>query len=174
MRRFCLPPVVPLLALLARPAPLPGQQSPRAAVQRDSARIDSLRRRMEARSESIVRARRQAAAGMKPARSPLSGQSPFYGYTWVFYADLLAGVLAGLVAVQLRHRGDSSGVRLAWSVVGVLLGAGSAVAVFLPLFLFNAMFSIGFSAMPPALLFGLSLSLILIAAVSLAVSPRKG
>jgi cytochrome bd-type quinol oxidase subunit 2 len=130
---------------------------------------------MEARGESIIRARRrEAGPPAKPTRSPLFGEPPFYGYNWVFYADLLAGALTGFLAVRWRSRNDPAGARVVWMVVGVLLGAAGAAAVFLPFYLLNAMLSIGFSAMPPAMLFGLTLAVIVLTVLSVAVSRRRG
>ena len=168
------PPVAAPRSSPQRPSPVDSAAREHARA-REQATVDSLRRVMEARSESIMRARRIAAGPpAKPTRGPLFGEPPFYGYNWVFYADLLAGVLTGLLAVRWRSRNDPAGARMVWMVVGVLLGAAGAAAVFLPLYLLNAMFSIGFSAMPPVLMFGLTLGVIAIGAVSMAFSRRRG
>jgi hypothetical protein len=128
-----------------------------------------------AHGDSIIRARRSVAGlPTEPSRSPLFGEPPFYGYNWVFWADLVAGALTGLLAVRWRSRNDPAGTRIVWMVVGVLLGAAGAAAVFLPLYLLNAMFSIGFSAMPPALMFGLTFGVIAVGALSMAFSRRRG
>jgi uncharacterized membrane protein YeaQ/YmgE (transglycosylase-associated protein family) len=129
---------------------------------------------MKARGESILRARRQAAGPpAEPRRSPLSGEPPFYGYNWVFYADLLAGALTGWLAVRWRRRDEPAGARTVWAIVGVVLGAVGAAAAFLLLFVFNAMWSVGFSAMPPAMLFGLSFGVIVLAVAGTALSRRR-
>jgi len=166
-----------LLLLLAAPIPAyPGarQTPPPPAAARERARVDSLRRVMQAHSESIVRARRAAAGpSAKPSRSPLSGASPFYGYNWVFCADLLLGAFVGWLATRLRSRNDPPATRMVWMFVGVLLGAAGAAAVFLTVFVFNAFMSVGFSAMAPALMFGLTLAGIVVAALPLAFSRRR-
>jgi hypothetical protein len=130
---------------------------------------------MEASRESLVRARRLEAAKFgSPEPSPLCGEPPFYGYNWVFYADLLAGALTGMLAVGWRRGTTAASAGLSSRLLGILLGALAGGVVFLPFYLMNAMLSIGFSAMPPALLFGLTLAVILLSVLSVAVSRRRG
>jgi len=196
MRRLCPPQAVWLLTLWIAPGPgasfaqdtarppaapsrTPGvspaaDSADSAARARERAAVDSIRRKMVARGESILRARRSAAGlPAEPARSPLFGDAPFYGYNWVFYADLLVGALTGLIAVRLRRRDEPAGARVVWMIVGALFGALGAAAVFLPVFLLNALLSVGFSAMPPALMFGLTFGVILVTAGSVALSRRR-
>lgn len=117
-----------------------------AIVAEERSRVDSLR-------EAARRA--SAAAGPTP-RNPLEGDGPFYGYTWVFYADVLSGGFITWFFAFWRRRKRYGHPRLAsflWLVTGGALG----VIAFYPLFVFNALFSIGFSAMRPAMLYLLTL-----------------
>ena len=96
---------------------------------------------------------------------------PFYGYNWVFYADLLAGALAGGLACRLHYASDARLARV-WAIAGILLGAAGAVGVFLALYVMNTLFSVGFGAMPPGLMFGLTFAVIVVAALPVALSRR--
>ena len=108
------------------------------------------------------------------ASSPLFGKPPFYGYTWVFYADLAAGVLAGLLGARLRARGSAASLSITWYIAGGLFGGVAGGAVFLPFYLMNALFSVGFGAMAPALMFGLTLAVILLTVASVMLARRRG
>jgi hypothetical protein len=144
------------------------------ARQRDRALADSIRRAMEARSDSLVRARRLEAAKYPPPEpSPLFGEPPFYGYNWVFYADLIAGGLSGMLAVRWRRRTTEASASFSGRLTGILLGALAGAVVFLPFYLMNALLSIGFSPMPPRMLFGLTLAVIGLTVLSVAFHRRR-
>lgn len=127
----------------------------------DSARIDSLRRAAAMRSESIVSARRrmaaEAARNAPRDRHPLSGDNaPFYGYTWVFYADLAAGGLIAWLFAWWRNR-DTGGLSAPWAAFWLAAGAALGAMCFLPVFMVSAILSVGFSETPPGLLFFVTL-----------------
>jgi hypothetical protein len=163
-----------LVVAISLGAVLPRQTPQPPARMREQARVDSLRRVMQARSDSLIRARRlEAARGGPPQVSPLFGEPPFYGYNWVFYADLAVGALTGAVATWLRRR-RADAASMLWLLIGTVTGVLGAVAVFLPLYLMNAFFSVGFSAMAPGLMFGLTLLVIVPTGLVASLSRRRG
>lgn len=132
----------------------------RSQTAADSVRVDSLRRAMRsaerAHVDSILAARRRLADSLTranpPRRDPLRGDAPFFGYTWVFYADVLAGAaLSWFVASRFgrRYGGLRTVAAVVWAIVGAMMGA----VVFGAVFLANGFWSIGFSAMSPPFFF---------------------
>lgn len=122
----------------------------------DRARVDSLRRAMmdaeRARAESVLTARRRLVDSLNranpPRRDPLRGEAPFFGYRWVFYADLVTGAaLAWFVAARFsrRYGGLRRLAAVLWAIIGAMVGA----FVFFVVFIANGFWSVGFSAMSP-------------------------
>src|ERR1044071_1596942 len=114
--------------------------------------------RAEGRDEALVLLARERRAAMRgaascvndtlvlipilalaQASSPLFGKPPFYGCTWVFYADLVAGVLAGLLGARLRARGSAASLSITWYIAGGLFGGVAGGAGVLPFYLMNAL-----------------------------------
>jgi hypothetical protein len=156
----------------APPGP-PLDSAAAAAKAREQAIVDSLRRRALARSESVLQARRLAGERQpRPQTSPTSGSPPFFGYTWVFYADIALGALLGYLALRIRHRRLGRETQQTWSVVSAMLGGLGGAAVFLPFFLLNIFF-IFFNPMPPWLMFALSAGVIVFASLGLALDRRS-
>ena len=140
---------------------------------REARRIDSLRQRDRAASASIVAARRRQAANRRPPdRGPMFGEAPFYGYNWVFYATLVAGVVIGATAVRI-HRRDTPVARRAWMTVGALAGGVGAAGVFLACFVFSAFMSVGFSAIPPMGMFLTTFLIVAACGFGVAISPPR-
>jgi hypothetical protein len=131
-----------------------------AAQETLRARRDSLRHAVMAAErayvDSIRRARRAMADSLgrhsRPSSNPMDGPAPFFGYTWVFYADVAIGALIAWFFAWRRRRGQGGLSRL-WTFVVLLAGGAFGAVMFFPLFLLNAIFSIGFSATPPWLMF---------------------
>lgn len=147
---------------------------PRAQVDstgREARRFDSLRQRGRSASDSIVAARRREAANRRtPDRGPMNGEGPFYGYNWVFYTTFVAGVLIGATAVRIRRR-DTEVARRAWMTVGALAGGAGAAGVFLVCFMFSAIMSVGFTAVPPMGIFWTTFLIVAACGVGVAISP---
>lgn len=134
---------------------------------RGSPAFDSLRARRDtlmsalvaaerARTDSLVAARRHLADSLSranpPRRDPLRGDGPFFGYTWVLYADLVVGgALSWLVASRFgrRHGGLRTAAAVLWAIIGAIVGA----FVFGVVFIANGFWSVGFTAMSPPFFF---------------------
>lgn len=169
-----LPPGPPAAPPTQRP-PAPDSAQDRAR-RRQQAAFDSLRRAAEARSESTLRARREEVQRHPaPTRGPAFGSPPFFGYTWVFYADLVLGSLTAYAALRLRHRRLSQETRATWAGLSFVLGSLGGAAVFFPFFMLNALL-LFFNPMAPWLLFVMTAVVILASGLGLAVggaAPRR-
>jgi hypothetical protein len=148
------------------------------AVVREHAVADSMRRRYQERADSILRARRLEAERSAPRKqSPLFGEPPFYGYTWVFYADILAGAVVGLVALLIRHRESNATVAGWWAVAGAVAGGIGGACLFVPVFFLAILASVlSFFGDPPSAIavFGWTLGVIVLAALSVTVPRGRG
>jgi hypothetical protein len=102
--------------------------------------------------------RRQEAVEQRASRRPTDMPSPMFGNaTSVFYADLVAGALMGIVVLVIRQRHASTVVRRWWAVAGAIVGAFVGACVFVPVFMFSEILSVGFSSTPLPLLFAMTL-----------------
>ena len=148
------------------------------AVVREHAVADSMRRRYQERADSILRARRLEAERSAPRKqSPLFGEPPFYGYTWVFYADILAGAVVGLVALLIRHRDSNATVAGWWAVAGAVAGGIGGACLFVPVFFLAILASVlSFFGDPPSAIavFGWTLGVMVLAALSVTVPRGRG
>jgi hypothetical protein len=146
-------------------APRAARESLRTAGARwqtaaDSVRVDSLRRALRsaerAHVDSMLAARRRLADSLTranpPRRDPMRGDAPFFGYRWVFYADVLGGAaLSWFVASRFGRR--YGGLRTVAAVLWAIIGAMTGAFVFFVVFIANGFWSIGFSAMSPGFFF---------------------
>jgi len=142
------------------------------ARRREQAIRDSIARVQRARGDSILAERRREAAGAPaPKQSPIFGNPPFYGYTWVFGGDVLLGALSGVAALRLRRRNQDTPPH--WQFLALLGGAAWGAAVFLPFFLMNALL-VFFNPMPTGLMFGFTAAVIVVAGLSVGIGRKRG
>jgi hypothetical protein len=140
------------------------------AIAREYALRDSVLRARREQVDSLRRARREAAnrAG-KPKRSPAFGDAPFFGYTWVFYADIVAGAAIGLALFLGRRRKWSDfPAPTWWAVLAMIAGGIGGAATFIVCFVLAIFASvIAFFGEPasPITLFGWTLGAMLVAAL---------
>jgi hypothetical protein len=145
----------PMIAPAQEPAPPPAPnpaapQAPQtvspqeslAMAREDPIVVDSIRRLRREQMDSALRARdtlrarrRAAARGATREESPMFGRPPFFGYTWVFYADILAGAIIGLALFLTRHQASDASVP-GWRAVGAaVVGGIGGACVFVFFFL---------------------------------------
>jgi hypothetical protein len=147
--------------------------------------VDSIRRLHRERMDSAMRAqrravhtRRMAAARYgKPKQSPMFGEAPFFGYTWVFYADILAGTIVGLALFLARQQESDAPVSGWWAVGAMIAGGIGGAGVFVAFFVLAvfasvlAFFGDGLSTIA---LLGWTLGAMMLPLLSVMVSRRWG
>lgn len=126
-------------------------------VSAERGRVDSIMADRRRKLDSLRAAAARAGAESPARRSPLDGSAPFYGYTLAFYGNIAGGAIIGLIAFLFRQRAAAPKVRRWWGVAGVLTGAIIGAVVFLPVFMFFTILSVGFSPLPPAMMFAMAL-----------------
>lgn len=155
------------------PAPPPAATAPAdtGAVARARARRDSILRIMMAQQDSMVRAQiaeaEQRARAQQSPRSPTAGPAPFYGYNWVFLGDVLLGALAGILALRLRYRRAARAAKPSSLTVAAMVGAAGAALLFVVLFFATGLLTF-MNALPPIVLFGITVLGIIFVGVSAA------
>jgi hypothetical protein len=151
------------------------------AIARESAIRDSIFRVYQERKDSLLKARRAAvaraaAATGPPKKSPMLGSPPFFGYTWVFYADVVSGAIIGLALFRTRRRRWSDMPVPDWWAVAAMIAGGIGGACVFVLFFFVAMFAAVLAFFgdgpPPIALFGWTIAPMLLTVLAVTISRR--
>ena len=114
-------------------------------------------------------ARTEAAAARE---RPRERQSMLGSYAWVFYFDVLFGVVAFALAAAFHHRDDERALRNMWVIASALLGAFAGAIAFLGIGML-ATISMIMSAPSERMLAAMTSITIAFAAVGVAAAPRR-
>ena len=107
-----------------------------------------------------------------PRARPRERQSMLGSYAWVFYFDVLFGVVAFAAAAAFHHREDAGAVRNMWVIASALLGAFAGALAFLGVGVLAAITMI--MSTPSELMLAAMTGLtIAFAAVGIAAAPRR-
>jgi uncharacterized membrane protein YeaQ/YmgE (transglycosylase-associated protein family) len=103
-----------------------------------------------AAAQTAIQTRIVAAAEARRSRFQVPQVAAFGKYSWVFYADLVLGLVLGLVAAHFRYRDQPAGARgFAMGLLG-LLGLCLGGAIFVPLLFMSQVLLFLHPPEPPA------------------------